>query len=65
MKNSTLYCYSLKALGNSLSQLIWFVKWGDIKYNFHRWDDAGRSIYADKVWKYDVVKSKIVLGLYK
>jgi hypothetical protein len=65
MKDGTLYCYSLRVLGNNLDQFKWFVKYGDAKYNFHKWSDDSRSVYSDMVWKYDVVKSKVVLGLYR
>lgn len=66
-KSIDLNCYSVEGLGSHLSQMTWFIRYGTSAYNFHRAANLSkaRSHEVKFVWKYDSIKSKVVLGLYK
>ena len=66
-KSMDLICYSVEGLGSHTNQMCWFVRYGRQSFNFHRAANLSesRSHEVQFVWKYDVIKSKVVLGLYK
>jgi hypothetical protein len=63
LKTGEVFCYAHPGLGNYFDQFLWFVKYGDPQYNFHKYNGPIREEFP--CWRIGVVKSKVVLGLYK